>query len=79
MAHWLLLKHQVSLAPLTIFLVNPVVSFILYFTLTVLFASASWFLLEQPISSLKRYFSYKLTPRPSRMPDLTKPVTNKDL
>ena len=79
MAHWLLLKHQVSLTPLTIFLVNPVVSFILYFALTVLFASASWLLLEQPISSLKRYFSYKLTPRPARVPDLTKPIANKDL
>ena len=78
-AHWLLQKKQVSLTPLAIVLVNPVVSLIFYFILTVLFASASWFLLEQPISRLKRYFTYTLTPRPQRLPDLAKPIPDKDL
>jgi peptidoglycan/LPS O-acetylase OafA/YrhL len=78
-AHWLLQKKQVSLTPLTVVLVNPVVSLIFYSILTVLFASVSWYLLEQPISRLKRYFTYTLTPRPHRLPDLTKPVTDKDL
>lgn len=78
-AHWLLQKYQVSLTPLTIVLVNPVVSLIFYFILTALFASFSWYLLEKPISSLKRYFTYALVPRPGRLPDLAKPVTDKDL
>ncbi|HEV2483243.1 MAG TPA: acyltransferase [Puia sp.] len=78
-AHWLLIKHQVSLTPLAVVLVNPVVSLIFYFILTAIFASVSWYLLELPISRLKRYFTYKTTPRPRRLPDLAKPVTDKDL
>lgn len=54
-----LLSHHISLTPLTEVLVNPAVSFLLYFTLTVLFASASWYFLESPISKLKRHFNYR--------------------
>jgi len=78
-AHWLLQKYQLSLTPLSVVLVNPVVSLIFYFILTALFASFSWYLLEQPISRLKRYFTYTLVSRPKRVPDLAKPVSDKDL
>jgi peptidoglycan/LPS O-acetylase OafA/YrhL len=78
-AHWLLQKFQVSLTPLAVVLVNPVVSLIFYSILTALFASVSWYLLEQPISRLKRYFTYSLPSRPSRLPDLAEPVTDKNL
>ncbi|MDX5482003.1 MAG: hypothetical protein LPK07_09995, partial [Hymenobacteraceae bacterium] len=36
----------------------PVVSLVLYVLLTVAFASASWYFLEKPINSLKRFFGY---------------------
>ncbi|MBS1660661.1 MAG: acyltransferase [Bacteroidetes bacterium] len=39
-------------------LANPALSFILYFLLTVGFASLSWRFLEHPISRLKKYFNY---------------------
>jgi peptidoglycan/LPS O-acetylase OafA/YrhL len=78
-AHWLMLKYQMSLTPLAVVLVNPVVSLVFYFMLTVVFASISWYLLELPISRLKRYFTYTAAPRPSRLPDLAKPVADKDL
>jgi peptidoglycan/LPS O-acetylase OafA/YrhL len=78
-AHWLLQHKQMSLTPLAIVLVNPMVSLIFYSILTVLFASASWYLLELPLSRLKRYFTYTLTPRPQRLPDLAKPIADKDL
>lgn len=78
-AHWLWQKHQVSLTPLSVVLVNPVISLILYFILTALFASISWYLLELPISRLKRYFTYRSTPRVSPLPDPAKPVPDKDL
>lgn len=55
---YLLHKRGIDLGGLTIFLVNPVVSLCLYFGLTVLFASASWYFLEEPFSKLKSYFSY---------------------
>ena len=51
-------KEHLASEPITFVLINPVVSFLLYFILTVLFASASWYLLESPISKLKRYFNY---------------------
>ena len=59
-----LLSRHISLTPLTEILVNPVVSFLLYFTLTVLFASASWYFLESPISKLKRHFNYRSRKHP---------------
>lgn len=57
---YLLHKRGVDSGGLTIFLVNPAVSFCLYFMLTVLFASASWYVLEQPFSKLKSYFRYAI-------------------
>jgi peptidoglycan/LPS O-acetylase OafA/YrhL len=54
-----LLRRHISLSPLTEVLVNPAVSPILYFLLTVLMASASWHFLEAPVNKLKRYFNYK--------------------
>jgi peptidoglycan/LPS O-acetylase OafA/YrhL len=36
----------------------PIVNFIIYFSITVLFATASWYLLEQPVNNLKRYIRY---------------------
>ena len=56
-------KHGWSLEPLTIVLVNPVVSLLLYCTLTILFAAASWYFLEQPFNRLKRYFRYAVVAR----------------
>lgn len=79
LAYWLAQKKEGSLTPLTIVLVNPAISFVLYFTLTILFASASWYLLEKPISSLKRYFTYTASPRAGRRLDLAKPVPDEDL
>jgi peptidoglycan/LPS O-acetylase OafA/YrhL len=55
---WKLYNAHIAYGPLTIILVNPVVSFLLYFGLTVAFATGSWYLMEQPLSRLKRYFSY---------------------
>jgi peptidoglycan/LPS O-acetylase OafA/YrhL len=55
---WLLHSRHIDLTGLTIFLVNPVTSFCLYFLLTIAFATLSWYGLEKPISSFKRYFSY---------------------
>lgn len=54
-----LLKNNISLDTLTLILVNPVVSVLLYCILTVLVASASWYFLELPISKFKRYFTYR--------------------
>lgn len=45
-------------SPLTYALVNPAMSFILYFLLTVIFSKLSWRFLEHPISRLKKYFDY---------------------
>ncbi len=55
---WKVYNGYIGYKPLTYVLVNPVVSFLLYFVMTALFASASWYLLEKPISGLKRYFNY---------------------
>jgi peptidoglycan/LPS O-acetylase OafA/YrhL len=63
LSHYLLQKKNVDLAPLTDFLVLPVVSFCLYFLMTVGCASMSWLLLEQPVSKLKRFFNYKGSPK----------------
>jgi len=38
-------------------------SLILGVSLTMVFASLSWYLLERPVSSLKRYFSYRAVPQ----------------
>lgn len=59
LSSYLLHNRGIDLGGLTLFLVNPVVSLCWYFLLTVLFASASWYFLEQPFSKLKSYFSYK--------------------
>ncbi len=67
LSHYLLTKRNIDLTPLTEFLVFPLVSLILYFLLTVGCASISWNLFERPISSLKRFFTYKASPK--------KPVT----
>lgn len=61
---FLLQKHGWSLEPLTVVLVNPVVSFFLYCILTVGFATASWYLLEQPFNRFKRYFRYPVPAGP---------------
>lgn len=63
LAAFLLHRHGWSLDPLTLVLVNPVVSFFLYSGLTVLMAAASWRFLEQPFNSLKRHFRYAGVPR----------------
>lgn len=63
LSYYLLHSRGIDLGPLTVFLVNPVVSFCLYFGLTILFAAASWHFLEKPVSRLKRYFSYTATPK----------------
>ena len=60
---YLLHKKHIDLEPLTEFLVQPWASFFLYLLLTVGVAIVSWHLLEQPVSSLKRYFNYKSVPR----------------
>lgn len=65
---YLLHKKRIDLGGLTIFLVNPIVSFCLYFGLTVLFASASWYFLEQPFSKLKSYFSYTTSLKKESVP-----------
>jgi peptidoglycan/LPS O-acetylase OafA/YrhL len=63
LSYYLLHKRGIDLGPLTEFLVNPVVSFCLYFGITVLFSAASWHLLERPVNRLKRYFIYSSTPK----------------
>jgi peptidoglycan/LPS O-acetylase OafA/YrhL len=63
LSYYLSHRRGIDLEPLTEILVNPVVSFCLYFGLTILLAAASWRFLERPISRLKRYFSYVATPR----------------
>jgi peptidoglycan/LPS O-acetylase OafA/YrhL len=69
MAHYLLTKKKFDLAPLTEFLVFPLVSLVLYFLLTVGFAAISWHFLERPVSRLKRFFNYKASPnRPATVP-----------
>jgi peptidoglycan/LPS O-acetylase OafA/YrhL len=60
---YLLHVKKFDLAPLTGFLILPGISMCLYFLMTVGCASLSWYLLEQPISSLKRYFSYRSSPK----------------
>ncbi len=63
LSHYLLQKKKFDLGPLTEVLVFPPVSLILYFLLTVGCAAISWYLLENPISKLKRYFNYKASPK----------------
>ena len=60
-AFWKIYNAHIAWTPLTYVLVNPVVSFLWYFVMTVAFASASWYLLEQPLSRLKRYFNYAVS------------------
>jgi peptidoglycan/LPS O-acetylase OafA/YrhL len=55
---WLLHTRHVDWMGLTIFLVHPVTAFFLYSLMTIGFASLSWYLLERPISRLKRFFNY---------------------
>ncbi|HTJ14902.1 MAG TPA: acyltransferase [Dinghuibacter sp.] len=53
---WKIYNAHIHWAPQI--LVNPAVLLVWYFLLTVAFASVSWYLLEQPLSKLKKYFSY---------------------
>ncbi|WP_347160182.1 acyltransferase family protein [Pontibacter chitinilyticus] len=54
----------IRMSRITEFLVQPWVCFPIYLVLSVLFATASWYLLEKPINNLKRFFIYtkKATP-----------------
>jgi peptidoglycan/LPS O-acetylase OafA/YrhL len=63
LSHYLLLRKKIDLGPLTELLVLPPISLCLYFILTVGCAMASWALIEKPISSLKRFFNYKSSPK----------------
>ncbi|MBF9253916.1 acyltransferase [Pontibacter sp. 172403-2] len=48
----------INVSSIADFLKQPLVSFLIYLGLSIILASASWYLLEKPINKLKRFFVY---------------------
>ena len=67
--HW-----QLDLTKFINFLALPLVSFIIYFSLSVVLAALSWHLLEKPISNLKRLFIYNNPKKITLAPAEPQPV-----
>jgi len=65
---------QVDLSNFINFLALPLVSFFIYFTLSVVLAALSWHFLEKPISNFKRLFIYNQPKKINLAPVEAKPA-----